>query len=157
MEWIVPRWVKSNGLNGSVKVGNDHRLTGQYPTNTHIYMPIRISVRFLFSSEDPVLWQGRRGFYALLHSAPALTHVWSVDALHWEWTGNLTGPALVPGQGDHERPRVALGTNGNIDALFVSSNSAPSTSDASHLLVYRANSNSETSSRSADADRSTTF
>lgn len=89
--WRGPyEWVPSNGVNGSIGVGN-----GLVPT------------------EDPVLWQGRRGFHVLFHSGAGLTHGWSVDSINWDWNGNITGP-----QG--QRPRVVLDDKGDIKALITS-------------------------------------
>ena len=86
-----------------------------------------------------MLWHGRRGFHALFHSAPALTHAWSEDGIHWRWTGSLTGPKVKHGGGDHQRPRVTLTKDGDIEAIFATTEVDPSVSDASHLVVFRAN------------------
>ena len=72
----------------------------------------------LLFTEDPVLYKGRRGFHALFHSHPDLTHGWSEDALTWHWSAELIGPALQAG-GDNERPRVAVDADGDLAALFV--------------------------------------
>eukprot|EP00040_Diaphanoeca_grandis_P016462 m.84913 g.84913 ORF g.84913 m.84913 type:complete len:397 (-) comp25820_c0_seq1:112-1302(-) len=109
-------WIPSNGVNGSVGVGNGIVLT-----------------------EDPVLWQGRRGFHAIFHSHPLLSHGWSEDGLSWSWSGNLTGPPVHNGM-DHERPRVVLDDNGDIDALFVSTLLGNYLGDdAAQLRVFRPN------------------
>eukprot|EP00041_Stephanoeca_diplocostata_P028645 m.825352 g.825352 ORF g.825352 m.825352 type:complete len:393 (-) comp23406_c0_seq47:2227-3405(-) len=107
-------WVPSNGVNGSVNVGNGKVLT-----------------------EDPVLWQGRRGFHVLLHSAPYLSHGWSLDGLNWDWSDDISGPPIVHRGADHERPRVTLDANGDIAALFVSTlvPTFPG-DDASRLQVF---------------------
>jgi hypothetical protein len=95
--WLfrAPQWngtyefVKGTGVGGSVGVGNGVEFT-----------------------EDPVLWEGRRGFHALFHSQANVSHGWSADLLHWGWDHNSACAACVDPDGtvivDHERPRVAL-------------------------------------------------
>lgn len=102
-----------NGPNGAVNISNTIR-----------------------STEDPVLWKGRRGYHVLFHSSPQLTHGWSKDALHWFWSENLIGPEVTPGGGDHERPRVVLDVDGDVDTLFVSTLVNAAENDASALLAY---------------------
>jgi hypothetical protein len=34
-------------------------------------------------TEDPTTWKGKRGFHALMHSHPDLTHTFSEDAITW--------------------------------------------------------------------------
>lgn len=87
------RWVPSNGPNGTVNIGN-----GQVPT------------------EDPVLWKGRRGFHALLHSSPDMTHGWSLDGISWDWSPQIIGPPRLAG--DNERPRVALDDLGDLKTVI---------------------------------------
>ena len=88
-------YVPGNGINGSVNIGD-----GKLQT------------------EDPVLYKGRRGFHALLHSSPDVTHAWSEDGLSWDWSNTIMGPATQLG-GDNERPRVAVDDNGDLAAVFV--------------------------------------
>ena len=56
------RWLRGSGVNGSLNIGNGTR--GD-------------------TTEDPVLWKGRRGFHALMHTQGDLTHAWSRDGLSW--------------------------------------------------------------------------
>jgi hypothetical protein len=90
------QWVPGGGPNGSVAGIGDGKLF----------------------TEDPTLWKGRRGFHALFHSHPDLTHAWSEDAITWQWSPEEIGPVLQAG-GDNERPRVAVDEDGDIAALFV--------------------------------------
>ena len=93
-------WVPSDGVGGALNVGagNDGPTT-----------------------EDPVLYRGRRGFHIIFHSSPDLTHAWSEDGLRWHWSETVSGPPnhLAVGGGDNERPRVVLDTNGDLEWLFV--------------------------------------
>lgn len=90
-------WVPGTGVNGSLNIGNGSR----YDT-----------------TEDPVLWQGRRGFHALMHTTSDLTHAWSVDGRHWNSSSVIMGPPEQPG-GPNERPRVFLDGNGDLAVVFV--------------------------------------
>eukprot|EP00051_Salpingoeca_urceolata_P011190 m.138251 g.138251 ORF g.138251 m.138251 type:complete len:393 (+) comp17022_c0_seq1:27-1205(+) len=105
-------WVRGHGVNGSLNIGN-----GKVPT------------------EDPVIWRGRRGFHILFHSHPGLTHAWSENGLSWQWSGDLIGPYVAPGKGDHERPRVAIDASGDLDAVFVSQEIGPN--DASCTFAFK--------------------
>ena len=87
-------WVNSTGVNGAINVGN-----GKLPT------------------EDPTLWKGRRGFHAIFHSHPDLTHAWSADGLAWNWSPQIIGPSTQEG-GDNERPRVVVDSEGDLAVLF---------------------------------------
>merc|ERR1711879_1020918 len=69
-------------------------------------------------TEDPAIYRGRRGFHVIFHSSPNLSHGWSRDGLHWNWSSQIMGPQTQPG-GDNERPRVVVDENGDIEALFV--------------------------------------
>ena len=69
-------------------------------------------------TEDPTIYRGRRGFHALFHSHPDLTHAWSEDGITWDWSNDVIGPIPQAG-GDNERPRVAVDGNGDLSALFV--------------------------------------
>lgn len=95
-------WVPSNGVNGSVNVGNGKVLT-----------------------EDPVLWQGRRGFHVLLHSAPYLSHGWSVDGacLSTCHTGEHSCSRL--GNGFCQKGHFALGSQCKKSPLESSSPPSP--------------------------------
>lgn len=104
-------WVRGDGVNGSVNLGDGRLLT-----------------------EDPVVWRGRRGFHVLLHSAPDLTHGWSKDGLKWSWSPQLIGPPVPAVGSDNERPRVALDAAGDIAAVFVSHEVG--TGDASRTSSY---------------------
>jgi len=87
------RWVPSNGPNGTVNIG-DGKVT----------------------TEDPVLWKGRRGFHALLHSSPDMTHGWSLDGISWDWSPQIIGPPTL--QGDNERPRAVIDDNGDLKTIM---------------------------------------
>ena len=128
--WLfrAPQWnatyefVNGTGVDGSVGVGNGIEFT-----------------------EDPVLWEGRRGFHALFHSQANVSHGWSTDLLHWGWDHNSACAACIDPDGsviiDHERPRVALDTNGDVDIFFTSSlpqDSSLHGDDHSRLLAFRA-------------------
>ena len=93
-------WVPSDGVAGAINVGagNDGP-----------------------STEDPVLYRGRRGFHIIFHSHPDMTHAWSEDGLRWHWSPTVSGPPnhLAVGGGDNERPRVVLDANGDLEWLFV--------------------------------------
>ena len=93
-------WVPSDGVGGALNVGagNDGP-----------------------STEDPVLYRGRRGFHIIFHSHPDLTHAWSEDGLRWRWSKTVSGPPnhMDVGGGDNERPRVVLDSNGDLEWLFV--------------------------------------
>ena len=110
------QWVRGHGDGGALDIGG--------------------SGAQKIATEDPVLWRGRRGFHLLLHSHPDLTHAWSVDGLSWNWNGTVIGPPVIGG-GDHERPRVLIDENGDIDAVFMSQECGPG--DASRTLAFRAN------------------
>lgn len=93
------------------------------------------------STEDPVMYRGRRGYHLIIHSSPRLSHAWSEDAFHWEWSSVLTGPEPSAAGNDHERPRVTLDANGDLDFLFLShmtTEAASSGEDEAALLVYKA-------------------
>jgi hypothetical protein len=128
--WLfrAPQWnatyefVNGTGVDGSVGVGNGIEFT-----------------------EDPVLWEGRRGFHAMFHSQANVSHGWSMDLLHWGWDHNSACAACIDPDGsviiDHERPRVVLDTNGDIDIFFTSSlpqDSGLHGDDHSRLLAFRA-------------------
>lgn len=107
-------WVRGDGVDGAVNVGNGRLLT-----------------------EDPTLWRGRRGFHMLLHSHPDLTHAWSADGLHWQWSSAVIGPPPASNGGsDNERPRVLLDADGDLDVLFVAQEAGPG--DASRTAAFRA-------------------
>jgi len=89
-------WVDGGGVNGTVAgIGDGHTTT-----------------------EDPVLYKGRRGFHVLFHSHPSLTHGYSLDGITWKWSNKVMGPPVQPG-GDNERPRVSVDANGDLAVLFV--------------------------------------
>ncbi len=102
--WRASSWnatynaVHSNGVGGATNMGN-----GQVP------------------KEDPVLYRGRRGFHALLHSASDLTHAWSVDGINWDWSPEIIGPPRPPNCTvcHNERPRVTLDARGDLSVVFV--------------------------------------
>lgn len=102
-------YVPSNGVNGTVGIGD-----GSVPT------------------EDPVLWRGRRGFHALLHSSPDLTHAWSEDGITWQWSPNIIGPPTL--HGDNERPRVTIDSSGDLSLLWVGQLCGPG--DSSRTAVF---------------------
>jgi len=104
-------WVPLDGVNGSLPIGNGKLLT-----------------------EDPVLYKGRRGFHILLHSAPDLSHAWSLDGLQWAWSADDMGPPHPTS--NNERPRVALDTNGDVDYVYVSQEMG--IGDASWTLAFKA-------------------
>ena len=112
------QFLPGTGPNGSVGVGNGLEFT-----------------------EDPVLWQGRRGFHALFHSQGNLTHGWSSDAFNWGWSPDSAGAAMFDPSGslviDHERPRVVLDAMGDLTLVFIGSKSQDNSGDASRLLVFK--------------------
>ena len=107
-------WVPGHGVNGSANIGNgtSHDLT-----------------------EDPVLWRGRRGFHALMHSMNDLTHAWSVDGLGWHYSDVIMGPPQMPG-GANERPRVIVDSAGDLSAVIVAQLTAAGT-DSSRTAAYK--------------------
>lgn len=107
------QWVRGTGVDGSVNIGN-----GKMPT------------------EDPTIYRGRRGFHALIHSHPDLTHAWSETGMVWNWSSALTGPSDVPVGSDNERPRVMVDENGDLDLVFVSREVG--TGDAAQLAAFQA-------------------
>ena len=128
--WLfrAPRWnatyefVPGTGVNGSVGVGDGIEFT-----------------------EDPVLWEGRRGFHALFHSQSNVSHGWSRDMLHWGWDHNSACAACLDPDGsviiDHERPRVVLDADGDVDLFFTASlpqDERLNGDDHSRLLAFRA-------------------
>ena len=110
-------WVAGHGVNGTVNIGNGTRAD---------------------LTEDPVLWQGRRGFHALMHSDDDLTHAWSVDGLGWNFSSVHIGPPPMPG-GANERPRVVVDKMGDLSAVIVAQ-LVVNGSDASRTASYRVNS-----------------
>jgi hypothetical protein len=110
-------WVPGHGVNGTVNIGNGTRAD---------------------LTEDPVLWQGRRGFHALMHSDDDLTHAWSVDGLGWNFSSVHIGPPPMPG-GANERPRVVVDKMGDLSAVIVAQ-LVVNGSDASRTASYRVNS-----------------
>ena len=96
-------------------------------------------------TEDPTLWKGRRGYHALFHE---LSHAWSPDAIQWYWEPNATAQTILSWNGrirkDHERPRMIVDENGDVDILFMSSILGPEEysgtagKDASQLLAMKA-------------------
>ena len=50
----------------------------------------------------------------------------------------LTGPEPSAAGNDHERPRVSLDANGDLDLLFVPHLASETSSDEASLLVYKA-------------------
>lgn len=113
------KWIPGQGVNGTMNIGDG---TSQDVT------------------EDPTLWKGRRGFHALMHTGPDLTHAWSVDGFTWSYSANITGPP--PGEGgSNERPRVLLDNNGDLEAVFVGSTPVQG-SDASRTAAFKVNSRS---------------
>jgi hypothetical protein len=124
----APQWnatyefIPGTGPNGSVGVGNGIEFT-----------------------EDPVLWEGRRGFHALFHSQANVSHGWSTDLRNWGWDNkNACAACIDPGGTvivDHERPRVVLDANGDVDIFFTSSlpqDRGANNNDHSRLLAFRA-------------------
>jgi hypothetical protein len=107
------RWVPGGGVNGSLNIGN-----GTHGDTT----------------EDPVLWKGRRGFHALMHTQGDLTHAWSRDGLSWKYSSQIMGPPAGAG-GPNERPRVLLDEHGDLRALFVGQTPTAG-SDASRTAAY---------------------
>ena len=108
-----------------------------------------------------MLWKGRRGFHALMHTQGDLTHAWSRDGLSWcarllarvtssllrrsdsltsvarcarDYSSEIMGPAPGAG-GPNERPRVLLDDNGDLQALFVGQTPTAG-SDASRTAAY---------------------
>ena len=90
------QWIPSGGPNGSVAGIGDGKL----------------------NTEDPTIYRGRRGFHALFHSHPDLTHAWSEDGITWRWSNEVIGPVPQAG-GDNERPRVSVDGNGDLSVLLV--------------------------------------
>eukprot|EP01048_Picozoa_sp_COSAG05_P022766 COSAG05_NODE_4677_length_1414_cov_1.565779_1_plen_398_part_00 len=118
-------WVPSNGAFGSLNVGDPNGRQGP-------------------STEDPVLYHGRRGFHIIFHSHPDLTHAWSADGLIWHWSPQVSGPPnhMAQGGGDNERPRVLLTADGDLDWLFVGQllavTGAGGGQDAARLAAFKA-------------------
>jgi len=104
-------WVPSNGVNGTAGIGNGQVFT-----------------------EDPVLWRGRRGFHALFHSSPDLTHGWSFDGVSWDWSPTIIGPPRLAG--DNERPRVSVDDDGDLAVVYVGQLCGPG--DASRTAAFTA-------------------
>jgi hypothetical protein len=117
--------VPSDGVHGSLNVGD--------PTGRH--GP---------STEDPVLYRGRRGYHILFHSSPDLSHAWSLDGVTWKWSSNVMGPPnhIAAGGGDNERPRVVLDANGDLEWVFVGQllavRGVGGGQDAARLAAFRA-------------------
>ena len=128
--WLfrAPLWnetyafVRGTGVNGSVGVGDGIEFT-----------------------EDPVLWEGRRGYHALFHSQANVSHGWSTDLIHWGWDHNSACAACIDPDGtviiDHERPRVVLDSYGDVDIFYTASlpqDARLKNNDHSRLLAFRA-------------------
>jgi hypothetical protein len=107
-------WIPGHGANGSVNIGDG---TGADLT------------------EDPVLWRGRRGFHALMHSDSDLTHAWSVDGFSWNSSAAIIGPPQMPG-GANERPRVTVDAAGDVSAVVVAQ-LVTQGSDASRTAAFK--------------------
>ena len=107
------KWVPSNGVNGTVGIGDG-----------------------IVFTEDPTLWKGRRGFHALFHSSPDLTHGWSIDGIQWDWSPNIIGPARVTG--DNERPRVSVDHNGDLAVVYVGQLCGPGDAARTAAFTVRA-------------------
>eukprot|EP00040_Diaphanoeca_grandis_P007491 m.41121 g.41121 ORF g.41121 m.41121 type:complete len:447 (-) comp18709_c0_seq2:30-1370(-) len=121
-------WVHGPGDNGAMCIGGD------------------------MQTEDPVLWKGRRGYHAIFHQN--LTHAWSTDALNWHWSSEATATTMFQApdgslqiREDHERPRVVLTHDGDVDALFIASMESPYHSDAAQLVVYAINGSARPTAR----------
>lgn len=124
-------WVPLDGPWGTLNVGDHCNATahgfGCRPT-----------------TEDPVLYRGRRGFHIIFHSSPDMTHAWSTDGFEWHWSPTVSGPPnhLAEGGGDNERPRVFLDKHGDLEWFFVGQLLAVKGEgggqDAARLAAFRA-------------------
>ena len=74
----------------------------------------------------------------LFHSNTFLTHGWSPDGISWSWSNQGSGPAApTPDAGEHERPRVFINDDGDLEMLYTSFYVQLKGNDASSTLAFK--------------------